>query len=266
MSEAVRDHPLEESQKNYETILEQQVEQSTKELERGALALFLSGLTAGLDIGFGPFTMAVFSTLTRDTAPHALQRFVTANLYTIGFVFVVLGHSALFTEHTTSAVQPVLEGRASLGRLLRLWGIVLAANLLGAAIFSGFAVWLGPALGAADARAFGELAHGLVQYPSSTMFLSAVGAGWVMGMLAWLTTAARDTIGQLVVVWLCALVIGLAGLHHVVAGTVEVLLGVFSGQGATTWDFARFLACAVSGNAVGGAVFVGLLKFAHVRA
>jgi hypothetical protein len=36
------------------------------------------------------------------------------------------GRSALLTEHTTSAVLPVLTGRSSVARLLRLLGLVLA--------------------------------------------------------------------------------------------------------------------------------------------
>lgn len=55
----LRDHPLEESQKSYHTALEQEILEAEEELERPASALLLSGLTAGLDLGFGPFAMAV---------------------------------------------------------------------------------------------------------------------------------------------------------------------------------------------------------------
>ena len=64
-----RDHPLEEAQKSYHTVLEQQIEQAEEELERPAMALLLSGLAAGLELGFGPFAMAVQSTLTKDVFP-----------------------------------------------------------------------------------------------------------------------------------------------------------------------------------------------------
>lgn len=43
-----RDHPLEESQKSYHTILEQQIEQAEEELDRPVAALLLSGFAAGL--------------------------------------------------------------------------------------------------------------------------------------------------------------------------------------------------------------------------
>ena len=54
------------------------------------------------------------------------------------FIFVVLGRSELFTEQTTLAVLPLLGGRTSVRQLLRLWGVVYAANLIGAVAFAFF--------------------------------------------------------------------------------------------------------------------------------
>ena len=260
------DHPLEEPQKNHHTILEQQMSRAEEDLRRPALALFLSGLTAGLDLGFGPFAMATSTTLLAGVWPRPVIKLLNANLYAIGFVFVMMGHSALFTEQTTSAVQPVLAGRTSVRRLLRLWGLVLGANVLGATLFSAFAATLGPAAGIIDPEAFGELARELVEKPGWVMLGSAIAAGWLMGLLSWLVTAARDTMSQLVLVWLTTMAIGLGSLHHSIAGTVEVLMGVFVGQGATLADFWRFLVVAVIGNAIGGVVFVAALKFGHTKA
>ena len=75
--------------------------------------------------------------------------------------------------------------------------------------------------------------------------------------------AGRDTISQVVLVLLIATVIGLARLHHVVVGSFEVLAGVFAGQGVTGLDYAHFLLLATLGNAVGGSVFVALIKYGH---
>lgn len=262
--ELARDHPLEESQKNDRTILEQQIAQADEDLKRPATALLLSGLAAGLHLGFGPFAMAVNLTLTKDVFSKPVQELLNANLYAVGFIFVVLGRSALFTEHTTSAVQPVLARRATVAHLARLWGLVLIANVVGGALFAAFAVVLGPSLDIVDLSAFGELAYPLVNKPGSVMLLSAIGAGWLMGLLSWLVSAGRDTTSQIIFVWLTTMVIGLGKMHHSIAGTIEVLMGVFAGVGATPADYARFILWAVVGNAIGGAVFVALLKFGSV--
>jgi formate/nitrite transporter FocA (FNT family) len=126
MVSTATDIPREEPQKSYHTILEQHVRQAQEEIERPAGALLLSGLSAGLDLGFGPFLMAVIATLTAKELPHPVTQILITLAYAVGFIFVVMGRSALFTEQTTSAVLPVLSGRAKLTQLLRLWGLVFS--------------------------------------------------------------------------------------------------------------------------------------------
>ena len=84
-----------------------------------------------------------------------------------------------------------------------------------------------------------------------------------MGLMTWLVAAGRNTISQVFFVWLVATVIGLARLPHSIAGSVEVLLGVFAGQGVTLVQFGQFLFWSTLGNIIGGTVFVALLKYGH---
>ena len=261
----LRDRPLEESQKSYHTALEQEIHEAQEELERPASALLLSGLAAGLDLGFGPFAMAVGITLFTGLVPREVLDLGAANLYTIGFIFVVMGRSALFTEHTTSAVLPVLAGRSPVRRLLRIWGLVLVANVTGAALFSIFAVTLGKGLGIIDNAALAEIAKPLLDKSAGIMILSAIAAGWLMGLLAWLTAAARDTISQIFFILITTVVIGFGKLHHSIAGTLEVLMAVFAGAGPGLPDYFRFMLWSVLGNVIGGAFFVAVLKYGHVR-
>jgi len=260
-----RDRPLEEAQKPHHTLLEQQLKQAQEDLERPAPAVLLSALAAGLDLGFGPFAIAVSSTLTKDVLAKPLQELLNAGLYTIGFLFVVVGRSELFTEQTTSAIQPVLARRASMAQLFRLWGLVLLANLVGSALFALFAAQLGPALGVIDRATFGEMARPLIDKSPLVTFCSAIAAGWLMGLLAWLIVSARDTVSQILIVWFTTFLIGLAHLHHSIAGSTEVLMSVFSGAGASGTDYVRFILWSVLGNAVGGCLLVGLLKFQAVE-
>ena len=255
----------EEPQKGYETILEQEVQSGVTELERPAAGLFLSALSAGLDVSFSLLVIAVVTHLTEGYFSPPVERLLLANAYSVGFLFVVLGRSELFTEHTTLAVLPVLDRRASLTQLGRLWGIVYVANLLGAIVFAGFFSFIAPRLGIAEPRTFGHIASEVVSHPWTVILLSGVLAGWLMGLLSWLVAASRDTISQVFMVWLVTFVIGLAHLHHSVAGSAEVLAGVFSGQGATAGDFLHFLSASTLGNAIGGIVFVAVIKYGHVR-
>jgi formate/nitrite transporter FocA (FNT family) len=244
-------------------ILQHEIVEGVDALERPIGALAISALSAGLDIGFSMFLMAVVLTFTEVGVSEPVRRFLIANMHAVGFIFVVLGRSELFTEQTTLAVLPVLNRRASILALLRLWCVVFVANISGAAAFAALAVQIGPALGVIDRRAFGELAHTLTDHPGIVIFGSAVLAGWLMGLMSWLVAASRDTIGQLALVWLIATVIGLGRLHHVVVGSVEVLGGVFAGENVTAADYGQFVLWTTLGNAVGGSFFVALIKYSY---
>lgn len=253
-----------DEQKSSRTILAQEIESGLNELERPADGLLLSGLSAGLDIGFGPLLMAVILTLVGGAWGEPLTDIVVANMYAVGFIFVVLGRSELFTEHTTLAVVPVLDRRASLGQLGRLWGLVYVGNIVGSAIFAAAIVWFAPAYGLAEPAVFGEIAYTLVDHGPVVLLAGAVLAGWLMGLLSWLVTAAQETISRVFFVWLIATAIGIAHLPHSIAGNAEVLAGFLTTAEITFLDYLRFLALATVGNAIGGSTFVALLKYGHV--
>ena len=65
-------------------------------------------------------------------------------------------------------------------------------------------------------------------------------------------------------VWVVTFAIGLAHLHHSIAGTIEALAGFFAGQAVSPPQIAVFLAFATLGNAVGGVVFVALFKYGQI--
>jgi formate-nitrite transporter family protein len=116
--------------KQINEILEEQIETALREHNRSNQDLFLSAISAGLEVGFSVFLMAViFSLFNGVIHPSFLQVFI-ALAYPL-----VIGRSELFTEHTTLAVIPVLNRNATIKSLLVLWGIVYAGNLLGGYIF-----------------------------------------------------------------------------------------------------------------------------------
>jgi formate/nitrite transporter FocA (FNT family) len=251
-------------QKSSTTILAQAIEGALSQFERPRTGLFLSGLSAGLDIGFGPLLMAVVLTLLGPESGGPVREFVLANAYAVGFIFVILGRSELFTEQTALAVLPVLDGRASVADLGGLWATVYAANVLGGTAFALIAVFGAPAYGIAEPFAFAQIAEKLTDHSILGQFVAAVFAGWLMGLLAWLVVAAQETTSRLLVVWLVTVTIGMGHLPHSIAGNVEVVAGIFTSDSITVLDYLRFLVLSTAGNAVGGAFFVGLLKYGHV--
>ncbi|WP_394346022.1 formate/nitrite transporter family protein [Halorubrum sp. BOL3-1] len=233
-------------------------------MHRERSGLLLSGFSAGLDIGFGPLLMAVALTLSAGSYGDLPTEILLASVYSVGFIFVILGRSELFTEHTTLAVIPVLDRQASLRELGRLWGLVYVGNLVGGICFTLLAVLLTPGLGVVDPAAFETIALKLVGHDLRWLFVGGIFAGWLMGLLAWLVTAAQETTGRLLLVVVVTGTIGMLHLPHSIAGNVEVLFGLFTSPAISVTDYLSFLALATVGNAVGGGIFVAALKYEHV--
>lgn len=251
------------AQKSYATILQQQIQEGVDELERPPGGLLLSAFSAGLDIGFSVLAIALVGTLAIDQAPDLTTALLRANAYAVGFVLVIFGRSELYTEHTTLAVLPLLDGRTTASRLGRLWGLVLLGNLAGVAVFSAILAITGPALGTVEPRVLTDLASHLLEHDTRVMALSAVLAGWLMGLVSWLVTAGRDTVSQIFFVWLVTSLIGLAELHHCVLGSAELLSAAFMGAPVSPTAAARFLVVTTVGNTVGGCIFVAVVKYGH---
>ena len=245
-------------------ILESMIEKGSHEIDRDKDGLFLSSLSAGLDIGFGPLLMGVILTLSAGSYGDLQTELLLASAYSVGFIFVILGRSELFTEHTTLAVMPVIDGKATLNQLGRLWGIVYTGNILGGLIFTGLAVLLMPGLGVISPEAFGTIADKLVSHPTHWLLIAGIFAGWLMGLLAWLISSAENTIGRVFFIWMVTATIGMLHLPHSIAGNVEVLFGLFTTTSVTVGDYLAFLSLSTIGNAIGGAIFVGLMKYGHV--
>ncbi len=259
------DTPKMDRPKEVKEILDEQIDTSLKEFNRSGLGLFMSAFTAGLEVGFSVLFMGTVLTLFGDSLSPESLRLYLALCYPIGFIFVIIGRSELFTEHTALAILPVLRGSVTLKNLFVLWGIVYLGNIVGGYAFSLLLTRIGPEVGFIQLSAFEHLGHELVAYDWDTILLSALLAGWMMGLLGWLVTSSQETISRIFVIVLVTSIIGIAGLHHCIVGSIEVFSGLLVGDSVTLLDYLKFQLWATIGNAIGGAFFVAVLKYSHVR-
>jgi len=247
--------------KSLERIVKEQIEESVEEYRRSNKALFLSALTAGLDLGFSLLVIGVLYTMFREKLSVEAMQVVLAMAYPIGFIFVILGRSALFTEHTTLAVLPVLNGRESFGSLARLWGIIYFGNILGGYIIGAAIAFIGPRLGLVSYDALGDIAKHLTDYSAPLILVSAILAGWLMGLVSWLATSSKETIARIFIVIIVTGVIGLGGLHHSIVGSTEMFAGLLASDTIGFKDYLVTQLWATVGNIIGGVFFVSILKY-----
>lgn len=251
--------------KEVSEILGEQIEAGLKEFDRSNVGLFMSSFAGGLEIGFSVLLMGTIYTLFGSQMAPETLKMALALCYPLGFIFVIIGRSELFTEHTALAVIPLLNGSVNLKQLFGLWGLVYFGNLIGGFLFSVILINVGPDVGFIKQEAFYHLAHELVSYDWSTILMSSLFAGWMMGLLGWLVTSSQETISRIFVVILVTAVIGLAGLHHCIVGSIEVFSGMLSSSEISLADYFKFQIWATLGNALGGVIFVAVLKYSHIR-
>jgi formate/nitrite transporter FocA (FNT family) len=144
-----------------------------------------------------------------------------------------------------------------------LWVLVGSGNLLGTLVSAGL---LTAADDVIDARhGYIEIGRHLVSVELFPLLVSAVLAGWLMALGAWLILATPPTVSQLMSIYIVTFLIGLGGLHHSIAGSAEVFTAYLVSDEFTLAQVARFVGWAMMGNLVGGSLFVAGLNYAHIR-
>jgi formate/nitrite transporter FocA (FNT family) len=236
-------------------------EEGETALERKPLALLWSALAAGLSMGFSFLTQAVLE--SKAPAGHDGVSLIAAAGYCVGFIIVVLGRQQLFTESTLTVLLPVLTRRdlRTAAAALRLWLIVLAANLAGTWIFAGMLAMPTTFTGRL-APELGQLAQAPYASSFATTTLKAVLAGWLIALMVWLLPSARSA--AVLIVAVLTYVVAVCDLSHVVAGSVEAAYAVLRGSAVVQDYLLRFLAPTLLGNVVGGVALVGLLNHASI--
>jgi formate/nitrite transporter FocA (FNT family) len=232
-----------------------------EELDRPALSLIWSGLAGGIAISASLLGQA----LLESRLPDAPWRPLVASFgYTIGFLIVILGRLQLFTESTLSAVIPVATHPTprNFGRLLRLWALVLAFNLIGTLLIA-WATQLS-LIGSPEQReAMLAVSRKLLDHDFAATVKLAIPAGFLIAAVPWILPAARGQVFWIVLVLTYCIALG--GFAHVVAGSGEAWL--LAAAGETTFAHAAFglILPALIGNIIGGTGLFALLAHAQVR-
>jgi formate/nitrite transporter FocA (FNT family) len=234
--------------------------QGEEELKRPVSALAFSGLAAGLTMGSSLMIQGVLAV----HLPAAVWKPLVVKLgYSFGYLIVILGRQQLFTENTLTAVIPLLATKEwkTFRAMLRLWSVVLCANLAGAHIIA----WV---LGNTAAfrpevqNAFAELAREAANVTPGQAVLRGIFAGWLIAMVVWLLASVET--GRIAVIVILTYAVGLAGFTHIVAGSVDLLFLVMTGQESWLTYASHYMLPTLVGNTIGGVSLVSALNHAQV--
>jgi len=233
-----------------------------EELQRPVSALAWSGLAAGMSMGFSFLAEG----LLRTFLPDAPWRPLLVNLgYPFGYLIVIIGRQQLFTENTLTAIIPLLARRnwTTFISVMRLWAVVLAANLVGAHLVA-WALADTSVVRPETHSALLALARDAASVTFGTAVLRGIVAGWLIAMVVWMRAAVNA--GQIAIIIILTYVVGLAGLTHIIAGTVEVLFLVAQGEKSWWSSVTGYMLPTLLGNILGGTALVSALNHAQVVA
>ena len=235
--------------------------QGEAELRRPVSALWWSGMAAGISIGFSFLTEAA---LAAHLPASEWTPIVSKLGYAVGFLIVILGHQQLFTENVLTAVLPVMARRSFhwLIKMLRLWGIVLAANVAGSIVFASAIAWL-PIISPDLEPHLANIVNNVMGNTPAEMFAKGIGAGWMIAALVWIIAATEGV--EFLIILLLTYLIAFFGFTHIVAGSVEAAYGVLKGLVSFDKAFLVFFLPTLAGNVFGGTVLFSLLSYAQVR-
>lgn len=230
------------------------------ELNRPAQSLFWSGLAAGLAVSA---SLVAEAALHRHIAPGPARSLIEALGYPFGFLIVVMGRMQLFTESTVTAMLPLVHQPSwrALARTLRLWAVVLLANLAGTAIMSAaFAHDLFG--GAAMREAMVAVSMVVTERTAAENLVNAIPAGFLLAAIAWILSNARQQ--AFLVVSAITYLVALGEFSHSIVGSVEAFLLAWTGTVTIGDAVFGFLLPAIIGNLIGGAGLFTLLAHAQV--
>jgi formate-nitrite transporter family protein len=251
---------VEERQRPRSAVIFETIRREGEETyERAAASLFWSAVAAGGSMTFSMITMGVLVAHMPDTP----ARHLVASLgYTVGFLIVILGRQQLFTENTLTPLLPMFyePTLSRFAKLVRLWALILAGNLVAALGTSALVAFSG-AFPNDALTAFDQLARDAANHPFWVLFTKAIFAGWLIALMVWLLPLAENA--AVFVIIILTYVVAAADFGHIIAGSVEAFYGAW--HGAIGWGgVVAFIIPTLLGNSVGGVAFVAAVSTAEI--
>ncbi len=223
---------------------------------------------AGAYIAFGGLVAITVSSGLDPGTWGSLPTLFTGAAFTLGLVLVLVAGSHLLTGNMLLVPISAMQGRLSVGDVVRNFTLVLVGNVIGAvfvafflAIQSGVIGDIGSEAGSTGGMTYERLA-GIAEAKALhesnwQVFLRAVGCNWLVCLAVWMSLAADSLSGKILAIFFPVMAFVAMGFDHVVANMFFLPAAIFAGVPDVGWDDTlRNWLMAFLGNLVGAVVFV----------
>ncbi|MCL1895552.1 MAG: formate/nitrite transporter family protein [Clostridiales bacterium] len=239
------------------------------------------GILAGAYIAFAAeaSTMAAYNLLA-DPATYGFGRALTGAVFSAGLMLVVVAGAELFTGNTLMA-GALASKKITFGGMLRNWGIVYAANLVGSLLLvcmmnsSGLWHASGDLLGAMVIK----IAAGKTALGFESAFVLGIMCNWLVCLAVWMAWSSESIGGKFAAIFFPIWLFVMSGFEHSVANMYYIPAGLVaklspefvakaseigvSDSALAGLDLHGFLVSnlvpVTLGNIVGGSFFVALV-------
>ncbi|MBA7617207.1 hypothetical protein ES703_24519 [subsurface metagenome] len=236
------------------------------------LSTILLGILAGVFIGLGAMLCTV---VTTDTGlGFGLTKLLGGLTFCLGLILVVVAGAELFTGNCLITMS-WMSGRTSLARLLRNWGLVYFANLIGGLSLVGLMFYTNQWV--LNSYGVGANALLIANAKVNLTFGSALARGILCNALVclaiWLCFSARTVTDKILAILFPITAFVAAGFEHSIANMYFIPMGimlagqpaVLSAAGVTTDGVANLswmglvgnLVPVTIGNIIGGGILIG---------
>lgn len=256
-------------------ILEKMSESAVAKAGGGFWKLLALAVLAGAYIALGAQAslMASFN-LTADASTLGIGKLVSASVFPVGLMMVILCGGELFTGNCLM-ITGVLDKKIKLSGMLKNWVIVYIGNFIGALIIAAFINYSGllesggGLLGAVTVKT----AVSKCGLDFGKAFVLGIMCNWLVCLAVWMATGAQATVSKIFAVFFCVGLFVLSGFEHSVANMYFIPAGMMaSGNDAfvqllgldtsvlTMGNlFLKNLLPVTLGNIAGGSIFVGAI-------
>ncbi len=213
-------------------------------------AYLLASVLGGAFIGFG---VILSSTAAALTASSGLSRLASGLTFAGGLSLVVFAGSELFTGNHFVIGSGVLSGRLSLREGLKVLGMCMLGNWLGAILLAV----LFAATGLTDGAVGEYIAHSAqvkMSLPVIPLITRAVLCNILVCLASWCTYRLKSETAKLIMIFWCLLIFITAGFEHSVANMTlltSAMLGPIK-EGLSLGGYFYNILLSSLGNLVGG--------------
>lgn len=249
---------------------------AAKMIDAGESKIFMSTKDTLIRAYMAGAILALAAAFAVTIAVNTGQFLVGALLFPVGFCILYLLGFDLLTGVFTLVPLALIDKRpgATLGGLLRNWGLVFVGNFAGAmtvAVFMAIIFTFGfseapNAVGQkigkiGEARTLGYAAHGYAGM--LTLFIRAVMCNWMVSTGVVAAMMSTSVSGKVIAMWMPILIFFYLGFEHSIVNMFLFPSGLMLGGHFTWVDYFLWNEIpTVVGNMVGGLTFVGATIYA----